>query len=78
MGTCEVCGNDYDAAFTVITADQRQHVFDSIECAAHRIAPSCTHCGCIVLGHGVQYSSTIFCSAHCAQSAGVVEARDRV
>lgn len=78
MSTCEVCGNDYDAAFKVITADQREHVFDSIECAAHRIAPTCAHCGCTVLGHGVQEGSTVYCCAHCAQTAGVSAVRDRV
>ena len=35
MATCEVCGNEYDGAFVVITPDRQEHVFDSIECAAH-------------------------------------------
>jgi hypothetical protein len=77
MPTCEVCGNDYDAAFTVITAAGDSYVFDSLECAAHEIAPTCAHCGCRVLGHGVQQDATIYCCAHCAQTAGV-DARDRV
>jgi hypothetical protein len=78
MSTCEVCGNEYDAAFTVITADSREHVFDSLECAAQRIAPTCAECGCRVLGHGVQQDSTIYCCANCAQRAGVGAVRDRV
>lgn len=78
MPTCEVCGNEYDAAFTVIVADGSSYVFDSLECAAHKIAPTCVHCGCRVLGHGIQQDSTIYCCAHCAQMAGVTSARDRV
>jgi hypothetical protein len=78
MAACEVCGNEYDAAFTVATADGREHVFDSIECAAHAIAPVCAHCGCRVLGHGIQQDTSIYCCAHCAQKAGVKSARDRV
>jgi hypothetical protein len=78
MAACEVCGNEYDAAFTVVTADRREHVFDSIECAAHAIAPVCEHCGCKVLGHGIQQDTSIYCCAHCAQQAGVNSARDRV
>ena len=37
MGQCEVCGNEYDKTFEVVAAGQR-HVFDSFECAAHRLA----------------------------------------
>ena len=40
MAVCEVCGNDYDKSFEVIAAGQR-HVFDSFECAVHRMAPVC-------------------------------------
>jgi len=29
-------------------------VFDSFECAIHRLAPACAHCGCKVVGHGVE------------------------
>jgi hypothetical protein len=38
MGTCEVCGNKYDMAFEVVAAGAR-HVFDSFECAIHKMAP---------------------------------------
>jgi uncharacterized Zn finger protein len=31
MAVCEVCGNDYDKSFEVVTAGTR-HVFDSFEC----------------------------------------------
>jgi len=79
MATCDVCGNDYDAAFEVRTADGAAYHFDSIECAASRIAPRCAHCGGTVLGHGVQVGAEVYCCAHCAKaSAGTDAIRDRV
>jgi hypothetical protein len=78
MGTCEVCGNDYDKAFEVVAAGER-HVFDSFECAIHRMAPICEHCGCTVVGHGTEVDGRFFCCAHCArEGAGTEQARDRV
>ena len=77
MATCEVCGNDYDKAFTVTTADNATHTFDSFECAVHALAPACAHCGCKVIGHGVEDDGTVFCCAHCAEHAGVAGLKDR-
>jgi hypothetical protein len=76
MARCEVCGNDYDKSFEVISAGQT-HTFDSFECAIHALAPPCEHCGCRVIGHGVESGSMIFCCAHCAEEAGVAGLRDR-
>jgi hypothetical protein len=73
MGRCEVCGNEYDKSFDVVLAGHK-HTFDSFECAAHRLAPTCKHCQCRILGHGVEVRGAIFCCAHCAEHAGV---RDR-
>ena len=67
MATCEVCGNDYDKAFEVVAAGNR-HVFDSFECAIHRMAPVCEHCGCKVIGHGVEVDGRFFCCASCART----------
>ena len=53
MARCEVCGNDYYLSFQVIAAGQT-HTFDSFECAAHKLAPVCDHCGCKILGHGME------------------------
>jgi hypothetical protein len=72
-----VCGNDYDKAFEVTAAGGR-HVFDSFECAIHRLAPVCDHCGCRTIGHGVEADGAFYCCAHCAREAAGVEARDRV
>ena len=78
MARCEVCGNDYDKAFTITTADGDTHTFDSFECAIHAVAPTCTHCGCKVIGHGVETNGTIYCCAHCAEAEGVTGLEDRV
>jgi Rieske Fe-S protein len=67
MARCEVCGNDYDMAFEV-HAQGAVHVFDSFECAIHQMAPVCEHCGCKVIGHGVQADGRFFCCAHCAHA----------
>lgn len=77
-GTCAVCGNFYDKAFTVIDHEGSSSVFDSIECAARWIAPECAHCRTRILGHGVESSGGIFCCAHCASRAGETGLTDRV
>ena len=77
MAQCEVCHNDYDKSFEVLVGGGR-HVFDSFECAIHALAPLCVHCGCPIIGHGVEADSRIFCCANCALEAGVSGARDRV
>jgi hypothetical protein len=53
------------------------HVFDAFECAIHALAPECPHCGCKVIGHGVEADGSMYCCAHCAQTAGVVGMADR-
>jgi hypothetical protein len=73
---CEVCGNDYDKAFELIQSG-RKHVFDSLECAIHAIAPACAHCGCRIVGHGMEAGGSFYCCAHCAQAAGAPTMRDR-
>ena len=77
MAECEVCGNDYDKSFEVTYGDQK-HTFDSFECAINALAPTCAHCSCRVIGHGVEADEKIFCCAHCASAAGVSGVADRV
>jgi hypothetical protein len=76
MAQCEVCGNDYDKSFKVVM-NGKQRTFDSFECAIQALAPTCSHCRCRVIGHGVEQSGTIFCCAHCAKESGARELRDR-
>jgi hypothetical protein len=77
MEPCAVCGNVYDKAFEVTMAGKR-FVFDSFECAVHLLAPVCDHCGCRVVGHGMEADGVIFCCAHCASQVGEHQLRDRV
>ena len=77
MAQCEVCGNDYDKSFEV-RAQGHTHVFDSFECAIHQLAPKCAHCGCRIVGHGIEAGSEMFCCANCARHNGVRQAADRV
>ncbi|HEX6566268.1 MAG TPA: hypothetical protein VF020_18400 [Chthoniobacterales bacterium] len=76
MAKCETCGNDYDKAFE-ISIGREKHVFDSFECAIHALAPTCPHCGCRIIGHGMEKDKRIYCCAHCASQAGVTEMTDR-
>ena len=76
MPTCEICGNDYDKTFEVIVGNER-HVFDSFECAIQALAPECPHCGCRIIGHGVEEEGKVFCCVHCARADGHSELKDR-
>ena len=76
MAKCETCGNEYDKAFQVIK-DGLTHTFDSFECAVHKLAPVCAHCGCRIIGHGVEQGEAIYCCAHCAGVAGGTQLKDR-
>jgi len=76
MARCEVCGNEYDKTFEIVRGDETR-VFDSFECAIHAMAPQCEHCGCRVIGHGVEAGGRMFCCAYCAQQMGVTALADR-
>lgn len=68
MAICSTCGNDYHRTFTV-TMDGDTRIFDSFECAIHALAPECAHCGCRVIGHGVDGADgDVFCCTHCAEA----------
>jgi hypothetical protein len=41
------------------------------------LAPVCPHCGCRVIGHGVEHDGAIYCCVHCARREGVTGLRDR-
>jgi hypothetical protein len=78
VARCDVCGNEYDKAFQVTTAGGETQTFDSFECAIHALAPTCEHCGCRIIGHGVEADGRMFCCAHCAAQSGVDGITDRV
>jgi hypothetical protein len=79
MASCEVCGNAYDKSFEILAAGGARHVFDSFECAIQALAPRCDHCGCRIIGHGMEVTSAkkTFCCAHCAHAEGVKALQDR-
>src|SRR5262245_21808324 len=62
---CDVCGNDYDKAFQIIRGGETG-TFDSFECAVHAMAPKCKHCGCMIIGHGLEARGAMYCCANCA------------
>ena len=81
MAVCETCGNDYYMSFEIRTVGGGVHVFDSFECAIHRLAPVCEHCGTKIVGHGAEVAGSFYCSAHCARTADStlgLEIRDTV
>ena len=77
MAKCEVCGNEYDKAFQIVMSG-KSHTFDSFECAVHALAPSCAHCKCKIIGHGIEARGLFYCCAHCAKVSGVTGVDDRV
>ena len=78
MAKCEVCDNEYAMAFEVTTSNGTRHVFDSFECAIHKLAPKCDHCGCRIIGHGIEANGTFYCCANCARHEGVRAAVDHL
>ena len=76
QNTCEVCGNRYDKCFGVHMHGE-MHVFDSFECAIHALAPTCAHCNCRILGHGMESDGVMYCCANCARQHGIHQLEDR-
>ena len=77
MAVCEVCSNEYDKPIEITMAGS-QHTFDSFECAIHALAPVCNHCGCRIIGHGIESGELIYCCAHCASRSGESGAVDHL
>jgi len=73
---CDHCGNDYDKSFQIIAAGKTMN-FDSFECAIQMVAPSCAHCQCRIVGHGLEADGQMFCCAHCARQFGETGLTDR-
>ena len=76
MAKCDACGNDYDKSFELVKGGTK-YTFDCFECAIHRLAPVCAHCGVRVIGHGLEKDAQVYCCDHCAEESGVTELRDR-
>jgi hypothetical protein len=76
MKTCATCGNTYDKSFEV-TMQGAAFTFDSFECAIQKLAPTCEHCSCRIIGHGTESDGKMYCCAHCAKHSGISNVRDR-
>lgn len=68
MAQCFTCGNQYDKPIEVLM-EGRSYVFDCFECAIHKLAPQCDHCGCRIIGHGVEATGKYYCCDHCRDAA---------
>lgn len=77
MHECEVCGNEYDKPLEIVV-NGISHYFDCFECAINALAPACSHCGCKIIGHGIEAEGNFYCCAHCAHEQGVTAAQDRI
>lgn len=76
MQRCEVCGNEYDKPMEMLV-NGISHYFDCFECAIQALAPECEHCGCKIIGHGVEAGGAYYCCAHCAHEEGILAVHDR-
>jgi Rieske Fe-S protein len=70
MSRCATYGGEYDQTMD-IRLNGVTSTYDCFECAIHALAPTCEHCGCRVIGHGVEREGKIFCCNHCAKQTGV-------
>lgn len=77
MAVCSTCGNQYDKCFELTLANGETFVFDSFECAIKLAAPECSHCGCKIVGHGMEAGNLYYCCAHCAKQTGETGLEDR-
>lgn len=77
MAMCKVCGNEYAHAFEVVR-DGHSNIYDCFECAIHDMAPTCAHCQCRVIGHGIAAGEAVYCCAHCAREQDVIGVADKV
>ncbi|MFB3854925.1 MAG: hypothetical protein ACE148_14025 [Vicinamibacterales bacterium] len=46
--------------------------------AIHPVVPTCAHCACRIIGHGVEAGGKFYCCASCAKMSGMEGARDRI
>jgi hypothetical protein len=76
MAICKVCGNDYPHSFEIVRDGERA-TYDCFECAIHDLAPTCAHCQCRVIGHGIAAGAEVYCCAHCAREHGVTGVADK-
>ncbi len=74
VARCEVCGLATRSPIRVI-ANGATHTFDSYQCAIHRLAAECEHCGCRILGRSLESEGRHFCSSECLAAVRELPAR---
>jgi len=73
MSQCSVCEIEYDKCLDINYGGE-YYSFCCFECAIHKLAPPCGHCGCRVIGHGTEQRGSIYCCEKCAEHGAVVKA----
>ncbi len=71
---CDLCGNENGKIFEVRMA-RKTYLFDTFQCAIQFLAPTCAHCGCRVLGHGLRAAGSFYCGPHCASAQSADSAK---
>ena len=55
--------------FGVLSKPSRRRVHAvGLHRAIHALAPTCAHCKCRIIGHGVESKGKMFCCEHCAHA----------
>lgn len=62
---CLNCGESIEKDY-ILFINGKEYTFDSFECAVNFMAPRCSSCNSIIMGHGVHAEGEIFCNTKCA------------
>lgn len=64
---CMNCGVNIEKDY-ILFINGAEYTFDSFECAVNFVAPRCTNCNTIIMGHGIKSADNIYCSSSCAHA----------
>jgi hypothetical protein len=67
VARCVNCGVNIEKDY-ILFINGAEFTFDSFECAVNFVAPRCSCCNTIIMGHGVQTGGEIYCTPTCAHS----------
>ena len=77
MARCDVCGNDYDKSFQIVQGRQVAHFRQLRMRHSWHLRRRVSHCGCRIIGHGMEAHGEFFCCAYCAKQSGAPQMKDR-
>jgi predicted Zn-ribbon and HTH transcriptional regulator len=63
---CVNCGFNIEKDY-ILFINGTEYTFDSFECAVNFVAPRCSHCNSIIMGHGIKHAGEIFCCQTCSK-----------